>query len=66
MARRRRSPLALAAQQAQAALGVLVHEGKLKAGEIRKALQRRDRLIKALKASLAAIETGWSASGDGC
>jgi hypothetical protein len=58
MARRRRSSLALSAQQAQAALGVLVQEGKLKAGEIRKALQRRDRLIKALKARLAAIETG--------
>ena len=58
MARRRRSSLALSAQQAQAALGVLVHEGKLKAAEIQKALQRRDRLIKALKASLASLEQG--------
>jgi hypothetical protein len=29
MARRRRSSLALSAQQAQAALAVLIHEGKL-------------------------------------
>ena len=58
MARRRRSSLALSAHQAQAAIRVLVHEGKLKAGEVRKALQRRDRLVKALKASLAALEAG--------
>jgi hypothetical protein len=65
MARRRRSSLVLSAQQAQAALGVLVHEGKLKAGEIRKALQRRDRLIKALRASLAALEAGVVSVGKG-
>ncbi len=58
MARRRRSSLAISAQQAQAALGVLVHEGKLKAGEVMKALQRRDRLVKALRSSLAALEAG--------
>jgi hypothetical protein len=58
MAKRRRSTLALTAQQAQAALGVLIQEGKIKANEVRKALQRRDRLIKMLKASLAALEKG--------
>jgi hypothetical protein len=58
MARRRRSSLALSAERAQQALAVLVHEGKLRAGEVMKALQRRDRLIKALKASLTALETG--------
>jgi hypothetical protein len=58
MARRRRSLLALSGQQAQAALGVLIQEGKLAAGEVRKALQRRDRLIRALRSSLAALETG--------
>jgi hypothetical protein len=58
MARRRRSLLALSGQQAQAALGVLIQEGKLKVDEIRKALQRRDRLVRALRSSLAALETG--------
>ena len=58
MARRRRSFLALSGQQAQAALGILLQEGKLAADEVRKALQRRDRLIKALRASLAALESG--------
>jgi len=58
MARRRRSNLALSGEHARQALAILVQEGKLKAGEIRKALQRRDRLIGALRASLAALETG--------
>lgn len=58
MARRRKSFLALSGDQAQAALGVLIHEGKLAASEVKKALQRRDRLVKALRASLAALEQG--------
>lgn len=58
MARRRRSYLALSAEHAQQALAVLVQEGKLRASEVTKALQRRDRLIKALRASLSALETG--------
>jgi hypothetical protein len=58
MARHRGSSLGLSGEQAQAALAVLVHEGKLKASEVKKALQRRDRLIRALRASLAALETG--------
>jgi hypothetical protein len=58
MARRRRSALALSGQQAQAALGVLIQEGKLAASEVKKALQRRDRLLRALRASLAALEAG--------
>jgi hypothetical protein len=58
MARRRRSSLALSGQQAQAALGVLIQEGKLAASEVRKALQRRNRLIRSLKASLSALESG--------
>jgi hypothetical protein len=62
MARRRRSSL-LSGQQAQAALAVLIHEGKLAAGEVRKALQRRDRLIRALRASLAALEAGVGSVG---
>ena len=55
MARRRRSTLALSAEHARHALAVLVHEGKLKASEVRKALQRRERLIRALRDSLAAL-----------
>jgi hypothetical protein len=58
MARRRRSFLALSGEQAQQALTVLIQEGKLAASEVRRALQRRDRLIRALRASLAALETG--------
>ncbi len=58
MARGRRSSLAISAEHARQALAVLVQEGKLKAGEVQKALQRRDRLVKALKASLAALEQG--------
>jgi hypothetical protein len=58
VARRRRPSLALSGQQAQAALAVLIHDGKLRASEVRKALQRRNRLIRALRASLSALETG--------
>jgi hypothetical protein len=55
MARRRRSSLAISAEHARHALAVLVHEGKLKASEVRKALQRREHLIRALRDSLAAL-----------
>jgi hypothetical protein len=58
MARRRRSSLALSGQQAQAALALLIQEGKLRASEVRKTLQRRDRLIRDLRAKLAALEAG--------
>ena len=58
MARRRNSALALSGEHARQALAILVQEGRLKAGEVRKALQRRDRLIRALRASLAALEQG--------
>jgi len=55
MAGRRNSYLALSARQAHAALALLIQEGKLKASEVMKALQRRDGLVKALRASLAAL-----------
>jgi hypothetical protein len=58
MTKRRRSSLALSAEHARQALAILVQEGKLRASEVKKALQRRDRLIRALRASLAALETG--------
>ncbi len=55
MARRRTSSLTVSAEHARQALAVLVQEGKITAGEIWKALQRRDRLIRALRDSLAAL-----------
>jgi hypothetical protein len=58
MAKRRRSSLALSGDQARAALAVLIQEGQLRAGEVQKALQRRDRLIRDLRAKLAALEAG--------
>jgi len=58
MARPRRSSLALSSEHARQALAVLVQEGKLKMGDVMKALQRRDRLVRALRASLAALEHG--------
>ncbi len=58
MARRRRSSLALSAEQARQALMVLVQEGKLRMSEVRQALQRRDRMVRALRDRLASLERG--------
>jgi hypothetical protein len=55
MARRRRSTLALSAEQAQQALAFLVHEGKLAASEVRKAFDRREKLIREIKVRLAQL-----------
>ncbi len=55
MARRRRSSLALSGEQARQALAVLIQEGKLAVADVRKALGRRDRLVRALRASLTAL-----------
>jgi hypothetical protein len=63
MAQHRRSSLALSGEHARQALAILVQEGKLRAGDVMKALQRRDRLIRALRASLAALETGVGSVG---
>lgn len=63
MARRRRSALALSGEHAQQALAILIQEGKLRASEVKKALQRRDRLIRALRASLSALERGAGSVG---
>lgn len=65
MARRRRSSLALSTEQARQALTVLVQEGKLTASEVRKALERRERLIRELRARLTALETGVGKVGKG-
>ncbi len=58
MARHCRSSLALSAEEACQALTVLVQEGKLKASDVRQALQRRDRLIRELRARLTALGQG--------
>jgi hypothetical protein len=58
MAKRRRSSLALSGQHAQQALAVLVHDGKLAAGEVQKALKRHKHLVTDLRAELAALEEG--------
>jgi hypothetical protein len=58
MARRRRSSLGLSAEQARQALAVLVHDGRLAAGEVQKALERHRHLVSDLRARLAALETG--------
>ena len=63
MARRRRQSPALSGEHAQQALAILIQEGKLAAGEVKKALQRRARLIRALRASLAALEAGVVGAG---
>lgn len=58
MTRRRRLPLAFSSEQAQQTLAILIQEGKLAASEVKKALQRRDRLIRALRDRLAALGEG--------
>jgi hypothetical protein len=58
MAKRGRQSLAQSGEHARQALAVLIQEGKLAASEVKKALQRRDRLVRALRASLAALESG--------
>src|ERR1700737_3994076 len=55
MARRRRSTLALSAEQAQHALSLLVHEGKLAASEVRKAFDRREKVIREIKERIAQL-----------
>ena len=55
MARRRRLSLALSAEQAQQALAFLVHEGRLAASEVRKAFDRREKLIREIKERLAQL-----------
>jgi hypothetical protein len=55
--------LVLSGEQAHQAFALLVDEGKLAVGEIRKALQRRDRLIRTLRARLAALEAGAASVG---
>jgi len=53
--RRRRATRRFSAEESRQALAVLVQEGKLAVGDVRRALQRRERLIRALRVSLAAL-----------
>src|SRR5512141_1073179 len=66
MPRRLRSNRGLSAQQAHQALSVLLHDGKVKAAEVWKALQRREHLVREMRERLAALERGVSKaiSGD--
>jgi hypothetical protein len=55
MAGRRKSSLAISAEQAWQALSVLIHEGKLAARDIQGALARRERLIREIQARMRAL-----------
>jgi len=55
LARRRRSSLAVTAEEARQALSFLIHEGKLAAREVQKALSRRERLIQETRERLAQL-----------
>jgi hypothetical protein len=58
MTKRRRSSLALSGEHAQAALAVLIHDGKLAVGEVQNALKRHKHLVTDLRAKLAVLEEG--------
>src|SRR5260370_15862477 len=58
MATRRKTSLALSAEQAQQALTFLVHEGKLAASEVRKAFDRREKVIREIKERMAQLGVG--------
>jgi hypothetical protein len=63
MVKRRRQSLALSGEHARQALAVLVHDGKLAAGEVSKALKRHRHLVTDLRARLAALEEGVGKAG---
>ena len=55
MPRRLRSNRGISAEQAHQALAVLVHDGKIRASEVWKALERRQHLLNELEGRLAAL-----------
>jgi hypothetical protein len=55
--RKTRKALKLSAHHANMALQMLIEEGKIAAGDVAKALKRREKLIKTLRAKLALLET---------
>lgn len=57
MARSKRSRISLTADEAQKALTFLIHEGKLTAKTVQKALQRREKLVREVRDRLTALGT---------
>lgn len=57
MRRKTRKALKLSAHHANVALQMLIEEGKIAAGDVAKALKRRGKMIKTLRAKLAELET---------
>ena len=57
MRRRTRNALKLTARSAAVALQLLLEEGKIAAADVARALKHRERLIKDLRAKLAALES---------
>ncbi len=55
MKRRRRSLASLSAEQAHNALTYLIHEGKITAKAVEKALANRERLIREIRERVAAL-----------
>jgi hypothetical protein len=55
LARRRRSSLTVTADQAHKALLFLMHEGKVAASEVQKALSHRERLIREIRDRMAQL-----------
>jgi hypothetical protein len=55
MGRRRRSSLAISAEEAHQVLTFLVHEGKVAASTVQKALKHRERLILEVRERLAKL-----------
>lgn len=56
MRRKTRRALKVSARHATVALHMLVEEGKIAAADVAKALKRREKLIKRLRAQLTALE----------
>ena len=56
MRRRTKKALKLTAQHAAIALQMLIHDGKIAAGDVAKALKRREKMIKELRKRLSALE----------
>lgn len=56
MRRRTKKELKLTAQHAAIALQMLIHDGKIAAGDVARALKRREKMIKELRKRLSALE----------
>ena len=57
MRRKTRKALKLSAEHASAALQMLLAEGKIAAADVARALKRREKLIREMRARLAALES---------